>query len=176
MKRRYANAVEGDYFQERVDDYNFHGYICYIRINNVKKPLIVNTGEKELCIKDENYEWYEVYPDNGNYALTIMYDDNNNLIEWYFDIAKKIGIENGIPYEDDLYLDMIITPDGEKIVIDEDELLEAEIKGVISKEDIELAYKTIKYLDNKYVSNLDELIEFTNNIKERFNKKNKLVN
>ena len=164
MKRRYANEVNGDYSQKKIDSIEFKGYACYIKIKDVKRPLIVNNGKEEICIKDNGYEWIEVYPENGKYAITIMLDDNHNLIEWYFDISKKIGLENGIPFEDDLYLDMIITPNGEKIIIDEDELLEAREKEIITQEDADSAYKTLKEIESKYANNIDELIELTNYI------------
>ena len=54
-----------------------------------------------------------------------MFDNNNNLIEWYFDISKNIGVKNGISFENYLYLKLIITPNGERLVIDKDELLNA---------------------------------------------------
>ena len=168
MKRRFANQVEGKYFQDRLETEYFSGYACYIKLKNVEKPLIVNNGIERICIKDNNYEWFELYPDNENYALTIMFDDNENLIEWYFDIARSVGLENGIPYEDDLYLDMIITPEGKEIVIDEDELLEAEKRGIITHEDIESAYKTLEYLKEKFVKDLDNLIKLTNEVKRKF--------
>ena len=165
MKRRFANQVEGDYFQDRMTSKHFTGYICYIKIKNVEKPLILNNG---LCLKDNGYEWFELYPDEGNYVLTIMFDDKNNLIEWYFDIAQKIGVENGIPFEDDLYLDMIITPHGKSIVIDEDELLAAEKNGDISHKEVEDAYQTLEYLKTKYVNHLDELKLLTEEVKKCF--------
>lgn len=56
MKRRFANSIEGDYFQERIDNDYFKGYACFIKIKNVKKPLIVYNGITNICIKDENYE------------------------------------------------------------------------------------------------------------------------
>ena len=37
-------------------------------------------GKENICIRDNNYEWIEVYPENGKYAITIMYDDKGNLI------------------------------------------------------------------------------------------------
>ena len=138
------------------------------------KPLIVNDSIKDICIKDTNYEWIEVYPDNGKYAITIMFDDKGNLIEWYFDIAKNTGLENGIPYEDDLYLDMIITPSGKMIVIDEDELISAYNNSIITKDDFDGAYKTLEELKNKYVENFDELLNLTNYLCEQFKSNNKV--
>ena len=87
MKRRYANQVEGDYYQDRLETEYFSGFVCYIKINNIKKPLIVNNGLDNICIKDNDYEWFELYPDNGKYVLTIMFDNNKciyNLIQNYF--------------------------------------------------------------------------------------------
>lgn len=166
MKRRFANQVEGDYYQNRIETDYFVGYVCYIKIKNVKEALIVNNGAKNICIKDNNYEWLELYPDNGKYAITIMFDDNDNLLEWYFDISKNIGLENGIPYEDDLYLDMIITPEGREIVIDEEELLKAQEIGKITKTDVDSAYKTLELLRKKYVNDFTSLKTFTSELKE----------
>ena len=172
---RYANSVEGDYRQKRIDEDYFNGYVCHIKIKNVKKPFIVNNGISEICIKNENYEWLEIYPDNANYVITIMFDDRNNLIEWYFDIARIIGINNGIPFEDDLYLDMVIMPDGQKTVLDEDELLRAYDEGEITQADVDMAYKMLKILETKYVSDLDGLKKLTNIFCELFESKNRVL-
>ena len=168
MKRRFANQVEGDYYQDRIVSEYFTGYVCYIKLKNIEKPLIVNNGVETICIKDNNYEWLELYPDNGKYALTIMLDDKRKLIEWYFDIAQKIGIEDGIPYEDDLYLDMIISPEGKELIIDKDELQEAVNNGNITQIDVDEAYKTLEYLEEKYVKNFDKLMKFTQKLIDKY--------
>ena len=96
-----------------------------------------------------------------SYALTIMFDDKQNLIEWYFDVSKNVGVENGVPYDDDLYLDLVITPQGNKLVLDEDELKEALSRCEITEEDVTLAYNTLEELDKKYVQNMRELKSLT---------------
>lgn len=168
LKRRYAFNKNDNYRLLKIDESFFKGYACFLKLKNVEKPLIVYNGNENICIKDNDFEWIEVYPTNENYAITIMYDNKGNLIEWYFDISKKIGIENGIPYEDDLYLDLVITPNGERIVIDEDELLNAKENGDITQEDVKLAYEVLKKLDNKYVNNLNELKNLTNYLLSKF--------
>ena len=97
-----------------------------------------------------------------------MYDDKNNLIEWYFDIAKELGIKNGIPYEDDLYLDLVIKPDGTYEVLDENELKDALDKDLITKDDYDKAFLTVNKLINMYQNDLDSLLELTNKIKSEF--------
>ena len=51
------------------------------KLQNIKKPLIVNNGKEFVCIKDNNYEWIEVYPDNGKYVITIMRNLKEHLIK-----------------------------------------------------------------------------------------------
>lgn len=168
MKRRFANKVSGDYSQERIENEYFKGYVTHTKISDIEKPLIVNNGYYDLCIIDNGYDWIGLYPDDNNYALTIMFDNNGNLIQWYFDIAKEIGTENGIPYEDDLYLDLIITKEDKKIIADEDELLDAKENGLITQSDVDNAYRTLKYLEEKYYDNLEKLKEFTVELKSKF--------
>ena len=52
---------------------------------------------------------------------------------------------------------MIITPTGEEIVVDEDELLTARDNNVITQNDVDDAYQTLKQLEEKYVNNFNEL-------------------
>ena len=115
MKKRFANGVkegENEYFIKQINEDYFKGYICLVKIKNVKHPWIINDEDYSGCILDENYEWLEIYPDNEKYAITVMYDDKKNLIEWYFDMVKLNGVENGISYIDDLYLDLVIRRNG----------------------------------------------------------------
>ncbi len=168
MKRRYAYKETDNYEKIRIEEDIFKGYACLLRIDNMEKPLIVNNGKEDICIMDNGYKLIEIYPDDGKYALTIMFDEKDNIIEWYFDISKNIGVENGIPYEDDLYLDMVITPLGEELILDEDELLEARDNGVITQSDVEEAYQTLNQLEEKYAKNFDKLIVLTDYLKSEF--------
>lgn len=170
MKRRFANR-NGEYKQKRIDEDYFKGYLCYLKMNNVKDPMKVVVGKDEYYISKDDYKWYLVYPDNSNYAITIMYDENNNLIQWYFDVSKEVGIENNIPYEDDLYLDLVIRPNGESYVLDEDELKEALDKKDITSSDYEFAYETLEKLQKEYVSNFDYLVALTERFKKEFERK-----
>ena len=168
MKRRYANKVKGEYSQKRIDEEFFKGYVAFVKIKDVQNPLVVNDGEKDVCIKDNDYKWIEVYPDNEHYAVTIMFDNNDNLIEWYFDIAKEIGIENNIPYEDDLYVDIVITPNGRKEILDEEELMDALNNNEITQKDVELVYETVKLIEDKFVNNFSYLTDLTDKFLKMF--------
>ncbi len=109
-----------------------------------------------------NYKWLEFYDYNSKVKLTAIYDGNNkNIVEWYFDIAKEIGKENNRLYEDDLYLDVVVTPTGEVILLDEDELKDALEKGQITNLDYENAYKEASKLMEQLKDKKDKLQEFT---------------
>ena len=172
MKKRFANGVkegENEYFIKQINEDYFKGYICLVKIKNVKHPWIINDEDYSGCILDENYEWLEIYPDNEKYAITVMYDDKKNLIEWYFDMVKLNGVENGIPYIDDLYLDLVIRRNGNQIILDEDELEEALNEKDITKDDFDMEYRTMREIQDKYGDNLDDLIELTNKLYNKFN-------
>ena len=171
MKRRYANSVNkgnNRFIQKRIVEDYFKGYICKINVDEVSSPIVAKTKQGEITLLGNNYEWHIAYPDGEKYALTIMYDDNKNIVEWYFDIAKELGIYNGIPYEDDLYLDLVIKPDGTYTVLDEEELKNALDKEIISKEDYDDAFLTVNRLIKMYHNNMDKLHELTNKIKSEF--------
>ena len=78
--------------------------MALVKIINVTNPWIVSDNEETRCILDENYHWLEIYPDNKNYAITAMLNTENEVVEWYFDMTKFNGIENGIPYIMDFML------------------------------------------------------------------------
>ena len=170
MKRRFAYSPDDtgiEYVLKRIDKDYFKGYLCKLKMIDIK-PLIVKLNNEDLCLRDNGYTWYEVYPDNENYAITIMYDVNNRLVQWYFDISKTIGVENGIPYEDDLYLDLSIRSNDEVSILDENELKEALDNNVITKEDYDFAYEVLDKLQGEYVSNYDHLVALTEKFIKEF--------
>ena len=168
MKKKYGNRMPGLYIQDKIESDYFNGYMCYTKLNNIDEPLVVNNGLYDLCIIKNDYEWYQLFSLDKNYVLTIMLDENKDVIQWYFDISKNIGIENGIPYEDDMYLDMIITKEGNKIMMDEDELIDAYKLGELTKQDIDNAYDIYNYIENKYYKNIDKLKEFTKKLVDKY--------
>ena len=163
LKKRYADRFVGNRANADLriisisDDY-FSGDIYFYKFIDVKDKLLIPNGK---CIMDNNYKWLEFYDYSSKVKLTAIYDENSEIIEWYFDIAREIGKDNGIPYEDDLYLDVVVTPSGEIILLDEDELKEAFNKREMTKEEYENAYEEAKQLMNKLKNNKDKLNEYT---------------
>lgn len=61
-----------------------------------------------------------------------------------------------------MYLDVVVTPNGEILLLDEDELKEAFDRFEVSKDDFENAYKDTYNLIERLSNNKDKLVEFTN--------------
>ncbi len=171
LKKRYADRYVGyrvKKSEQKVifanDDY-FTGDIYFYDFIEVKDKIVIPNGK---CIMDNNYKWLEFYDYNSKIKLTAIYDENKQIIEWYFDIARRIGKENNVPYEDDLYLDVVVTPTGEIILLDEDELQDAYDRLEVNKEDYNMAYHEANQLIKKLENNKDKLEQFTNKYLDEF--------
>lgn len=138
---------------------DFVGDVALIKFNKMKKPYMVENIN--LCMANDNYKWLEFYDYNKKYRLTAMYNEKNEIVEWYFDIARKIGKENGMLYEDDLYLDVVVTPTGNIILLDEDELKEAFNRLEVNKSDYDMAYNEANKLIESLKKHKDKLKAFT---------------
>ncbi len=138
--------------------YGFMGDIWIYKFNEVEKEALLPSGKPFLA---SGYTWIEFYDYRKNNRLTAMYDENKQIVEWYFDVARKIGkdAKTNTPYEDDLYLDVIFMPDGSSIVLDQDELEEAYKTNQITEEDYR---KAIAEADRiKMETDIDSLKNFT---------------
>lgn len=156
-------------FIKRQDD-EFSGYIGYLNLDKVYKTKMMNIGNKNRCILKNGHSWLEWMETDKSYCVIAIFDENEKLIEYYIDIILNQGIDiDGIPYYDDLYLDVVVFPDNKSIIyLDEDELLEAFENGTITKAAYDNAYKVGAELIDRYKNNLEEEIEYTKNMRKYF--------
>ncbi len=156
---RYGNVLEVEHKIKHINNEDFKGDIYLNKYIKVSEPYFLDNG---LCIQDNNYKWLKFFDYDSKTQLTAVYNEKNEIVEWYFDIAKSIGKENCIPYEDDLYLDVVLGPTGKITLLDEDELKEAFDRKEITKEQYEEAYKNAYELMEKLKENVDKVLKFTN--------------
>lgn len=166
LKKRFAystgkrdSIIE---IERKIKSINNEDFIGDIYLNNFKKVTIPYMLENGVCLQDNNYKWLEFYNYNAKVLLTAMYNQNNEIIEWYFDIAREIGKENDVPYEDDLYLDVVVTSTGEIILLDEEEIKAALGRMEITILEYESAYREADKLMDRLKGKKDKLQEFTN--------------
>lgn len=147
MYRRYGNRsdwnriTQREYTQCYIDKKEFTGYITLIKMTKVTEPLWIQYEKNRLCIVDDGYMWLQHFPTGQNYSLTTMFNANGEIVQWYIDICNEVGIDNNIPWWDDLFLDIIVFPSGEIIQQDAEELEEAFINGWISESKYKFAWK-----------------------------------
>lgn len=170
MKKHFSDGsrskkILNSNFKYVYDEFeDFKGYISLLKINEVSKVgYVPRENREDDCIVDKDYTWLSIYPIDKNYAITAMFNNKNEIVEWYFDIINSAGIENNVPFIEDLYLDIVITYLGEIIILDRDELEQAYIEKDITKEQLKLALKVGEELVEKYSNkqNIKKLYEFT---------------
>lgn len=169
MKRKHSDRADWlrllkkKFTLKYIRNEEFDGYVSIIEIEKVREPLIKSMLGREVCAVDDGYIWLQHVPVDKHYALTTMYNSKKEIVEWYFDITKQNGIdEKGIPFFDDLYLDVVVLPTSDILLLDEDELKEALDRNDITSEDYELAYKEAEILMNGLAGNKERLIGFCN--------------
>jgi len=157
-KRKYIGRPYKDYIKSfeskiiRVDTESLKGYAAHIKVIEANRPFMVGAKGAEICIADDGYSSLEFLPDNENWGVFAAYNADDKIVEWYFDITRKNALDNeGQPYSVDLYLDIVLTPDGKILVLDEDELTFAYKEGLVSEEELKMAYHVKDELIDKKI-------------------------
>lgn len=156
MKRKTANRepwprVKRKRFQVlEVSESRFEGYVTRLELLEVSPPLWVPCCGERICVADSGYIWMQYFPSGTHHTLTAMFDARGGLQQWYFDICQGHGVdERGVPWWDDLYLDLIGLPDGRFELIDREDLERALTEGAISPDQHDLAWREAKTLMDK---------------------------
>ena len=170
MRKKYIDKV---YMREVLDkewylekDEKLNGYIALKYIKEISKPLSAFSNGKKYIGLDKGYSILEYVPLDRKYNCRIFFDKLNRPLCFYFDINNGSGIENNIPWYDDLYLDVTmecptITETGYYIRLDdESELKMAKNEGQIDEDSYNNAYKVAEKL-------MQELREQNNDIVNR---------
>ncbi|MFK7691913.1 DUF402 domain-containing protein [Paenibacillus sp. HJGM_3] len=151
MIRKYADRADWMRILERrfhvyaKHSIGFSGHIALLEMIRVKGPLHVTYDQSPICIVDNGYKWLQHFPEHASYVLTSVYNDKAELVQSYIDICKQHGItDQGVPWYDDLYLDVVMLPTGEVFLLDKEELEEAYQQGIVSEEDYKHAWFTAK--------------------------------
>lgn len=145
MKRK---LVSNTYMREAIDyeiviinsldnDY----YLCIKKINKVDHPFVLHEFGEDIVHIDNGYYIVEYSPKNKLYNARVYLDSNKKIIDYYFDVINENGLENKIPYYDDLYLDVLYYPNQNDLIRYDDmsELEEALENKKITKEQFDNA-------------------------------------
>lgn len=151
MKRKTGNRDgwtrinKQNYVQMYINNQHFKGYVTLIHFIDVIHPLKAKIAKQPLTLIQNGTYLMQHIPDNEAFALTTYLHKDGTILQWYIDIIDSSGIENEIPYFDDLYLDLIVTFDGAIIEKDIDELEEALQRQDITRAQYDKAWQAFEY-------------------------------
>lgn len=113
---------------------NVSGLEALIIIDEVDRPKVISAGGRDIVISDVGYIWYQLALRGLCWWLSAAFNDAGELIELYFDITSGNRFDDpDNPEFTDMYLDVVVTPNGDIRVLDRDELDEARRAGLITE-------------------------------------------
>jgi uncharacterized protein len=149
-KQDWKRVTKRSFDMTYKENEHFKGQVAAFHLIEISSPLFVRYGEISICIANSGYTWMQHFPENEHYVVTTVLDQNGVVKQTYIDVCNEQGIsEEGIPWFKDLYLDVVVLPSGEIILLDEDELLEALENKTITENESKLAMATASFLINK---------------------------
>lgn len=154
--------VSKDMYGKKVYTEFFKGYIGLIDIKEVSEKQKWNINGEEITICDKGLKWLSILPQDDFYCITAMMNERNDILVWYIDMIAEQGFDiDGVPYFNDLYLDLVVYPDGKIVVDDMAELEEALFHKDITQEQFNLAINTSNKLRTGLLNNVNVFIEYT---------------
>lgn len=160
MKKKYIDGsdIDPQWLLDHTTTYQFiddhQAHLTLINIHKVATKISVDYDDSDTCLVDDGYKCMMYLPVGKTWCLSVFIDNNNKIIEWYFDMTKMNALDNkDKPYFLDLYLDIAVSAKGFLVILDEDELDEAYEKGIIDGSDCQLAHETCQYLIKEVIPN-----------------------
>ncbi len=139
----------------------FRGHIGRLDILEVSEPQVWKIQGEDITVCDKGLKWLSILPKEDYYCITAMLNEKGEALLWYIDMIAGQGVEAGVPYFDDLYLDLVVFPDGTIKVDDLDELEEALENKEITDGQFHLAVETAKWLQEGLLSDMERFQKFT---------------
>lgn len=176
MKRKYADRrgwrriISSHLSKKEFMWPTFHGEAVLIHFDAVKAPLSVFYGGTRTKTVDRDYSWLQLFPSGAaQYVVTAMFDEKRQLVQCYFDVIARKGKDSAaILWFDDLYLDLILFPNHDLYLVDQDELTEALDEGIIDQEKYAQAWQTAKHLKRFIETHPDFFLDLARNLRATF--------
>lgn len=142
-------------------------YGALIDIIEVKKPQVWFCFDKMITVADNGYKWLVVLPKEDNYAITMYMDKNDVPLLWYIDLIDGIGVDmDGVPFYNDMFLDLIVSDNGQVVEDDRDEFEKAYFDGIINNKQYQKVISVSEQLKHKISENQVWISEYCRNIVE----------
>jgi predicted RNA-binding protein associated with RNAse of E/G family len=153
MKRRRADRAEWRRIVERrfvvahLEAPAFTGYATLLLLDRFAETFYARVGEATCCVAAAGYPWLQHFPAGAFHTVTTMFDASGAVVQWYIDVCRAHGVDGaGVPWFDDLYLDIVVSPNGAAHLLDADELEDARRQGLVSPGEYALAWAEARRL------------------------------
>lgn len=151
MKRKYGDRPGWERITEhlftvaRVEQPAFSGVVTLYTMLRVRERLYKPVAGELTLIADERFRWLQLYSNDAEsqtYTVTAAFDPENFVAQWYIDVCAGHGVDHtGVPWHDDLYLDLVMNARGALAVIDVADLESALETGAVSLQAYHLAWR-----------------------------------
>ncbi|WP_411843439.1 DUF402 domain-containing protein [Salinicoccus sp. HZC-1] len=139
-KRGWRRLLQSNYHEKIIQYQGEEILTGIIEIIKVRSPLTVPILNQEVLVCDDGFRWLQILPKNRNYSITVMYDDQWQAVQYYFDINIKHFLELKNARRVDVYLDVLALPDGRYELVDEFDIKRARSRREVSREQYDFAY------------------------------------
>ena len=147
---------------KKVKEDFLEGYLGLLEIRKVSEVQKWKFNGEEVVVCDQGIKWLSILPQHDFYCITAMMNEKNEILVWYIDMIAGQGTDaDGMPWFDDLYLDLVIYPDGGIKVDDMDELEEALRQNDITQEQFHLALRTADQLKKGLLKDIRSFKDYT---------------
>ena len=155
------------YYQTRLDCETYHGLASLITLTDGEYLYWDFPKADKTAVCGEGMVWLQLIPDNCKRLITAMFLPKEKTVKGtsypYALSAIYIDVTEGFEYDSDgvaayidKYLDVRLTPEGDIISEDRDELDEALQKGDITEEQYKDALKELELIVEEIGSNVSE--------------------
>lgn len=83
------------------------GVAGLLRLSQVRQPLVVASCGMQTVIADSGFDWLQIAPQGENWWLTVMFDANGAIRQYYFDITRRNHLAGADSFFEDLLLDVV---------------------------------------------------------------------
>lgn len=142
-RENWKRIVRRGFATQRFSEEELRGTAGLIHMIKVDPPWAATLLGQSLTLVDDGFHWLQIAPEGKHWWLTVMFDREGKILQYYFDITlKNTVLDGGDSYFDDLFLDVVLAPGIGMVLLDEEELRQALEAGVIDDCQAVLARRT----------------------------------
>ena len=145
------------YHQMHMDNELFKGWVSinYLTDGEERFWEYEKSGKVPVCGK--GMIWLTLIPDDRKRCIGAYIKPDRRVSVWYVDVIEETGIdEDGVVYYIDKYLDVILTPQGDIVVMDRDELDAAYASGELTDAQYEAALQEGEWILEELAADIEK--------------------